>query len=646
MYVDFEYTKTREPTLDLVCCSTILVRPGVDPEKKRWWLWQDDFQRKSLREYLLGTGAIFVSYAVTAEGRAFHSLGINPLGIRWIDLLIEWKQLRNHCHEFQYGWVRSRDGWRRSRPPRAGEADNTSNEETGTGLSDAIKNLLGQEIDSDHKERMRHRIIAGGPFREDEARAILEYCESDTVQLPTLHARILDEELRLIPPQAHSRVKDVQLSRGRYAADMAICEARGMPLHIPRIEAISRNHDAIAAKVIREANQVYPFWVEEKRGFVQKYVQFEQLLKAKGWDEFWPITDTKRFSTEEKVLDNFRAFPEIAALRVAKKTLGQIKWFRPDALPEFYSRVGSDGRIRPYFNPFGTQTGRNAPPAKTFVLAMSSWLRCIVSPYQDRAITGRDWSSQEFAIAAALSLDANMLEAYNSGDPYLDFAKRAEGVPQEATRASHELERELFKGTVLGVQFRMGYKKLALKLTADTKREISQIEAKTQIRFHKQVFPQYWEWLTKVENIYQSRIPICTRDGWYLFCDNPSIPSVTNCPVQGNGAAILRRGIFHCHNAGLEVIAPLHDAIYVEHNEKQTKEIRECLSACMDKAVEDILRGAVQIRGDEKTLTSRDVWVEKKGKAIYESLKEFISDETAMLGIPDYSELEKRRKGK
>jgi hypothetical protein len=105
--------------------------------------------------------------------------------------------------------------------------------------------------------------------------------------------------------------------------------------------------------------------------------------------------------------------------------------------------------LRPYFNPFGTQSGRNAPPAKTFVLAMSAWLRAIVSAYPGNAITGRDWSSQEFAIAAAMSQDAAMLDAYNSGDPYMDFAKRSGAVPPNATRATHEAERDLFKATCL-----------------------------------------------------------------------------------------------------------------------------------------------------------------------------------------------------
>ena len=40
-----------------------------------------------------------------------------------------------------------------------------------------------------------------------------------------------------------------------------------------------------------------------------------------------------------------------------------------------------------------------------------------------------DWSQQEFGIAAALSGDLAMQQAYQSGDPYLAFAKQVGAAP-------------------------------------------------------------------------------------------------------------------------------------------------------------------------------------------------------------------------
>jgi hypothetical protein len=68
-------------------------------------------------------------------------------------------------------------------------------------------------------------------------------------------------------------------------------------------------------------------------------------------------------------------------------------------------------------------------------------------------MSDRDWEQQEFGIAAALSGDGAMIEAYATGDPYLTFAKQAGAVPPDVTKQSHPKER--FKVCSLGVQYGM-----------------------------------------------------------------------------------------------------------------------------------------------------------------------------------------------
>jgi DNA polymerase I-like protein with 3'-5' exonuclease and polymerase domains len=79
-----------------------------------------------------------------------------------------------------------------------------------------------------------------------------------------------------------------------------------------------------------------------------------------------------------------------------------------------------------------------------------------------------DYSQQEFCIAAALSKDPEMKAAYESGDPYLAFAKQAGAVPLEATKSTHKAARDLFKACVLGVQYGMGPDSLALRIGKST----------------------------------------------------------------------------------------------------------------------------------------------------------------------------------
>ena len=48
-----------------------------------------------------------------------------------------------------------------------------------------------------------------------------------------------------------------------------------------------------------------------------------------------------------------------------------------------------------------------------------------------------DWSSQEIAIAAALSGDELLWKAYESGDPYIAFAIRGT-TPSDATKETRK----------------------------------------------------------------------------------------------------------------------------------------------------------------------------------------------------------------
>ena len=94
------------------------------------------------------------------------------------------------------------------------------------------------------------------------------------------------------------------------------------------------------------------------------------------------------------------------------------------------------------------------------------------------------WPRLESGIAAALSGDRNMLDAYNSGDSYLAFAKQAKAVPEDATKKSHGKERDLFKACVLGVQYGMEAESLAIKINRPV------IVARNLLRLHREVYSQ------------------------------------------------------------------------------------------------------------------------------------------------------------
>jgi hypothetical protein len=253
---------------------------------------------------------------------------------------------------------------------------------------------------------------------------------------------------------------------------------------------------------------------------------------------------------------------------------------------------------------------------------MSSWLRAFVQPPPGYSITAIDYSSEEFIIAACESGDKNMEKVYNSGDVYIGFAKQAKAVPETADKESHKKERELFKSTILGLQFLMGGNSLHLKMMADTKNpNLPREKSDELIELHKSLFSRYWEYTEEVWDEYNTGTPLSTRDGWYLFCDNPNERSVKNFKVQGAGGAILRKAVQLCQNDGLTVFSALHDALYFLHRTEDTKAVVARAIHCMNEAfVHFYGRG---IKMEAKTFDHGKYSIEGKGRKHFDNLRQW-----------------------
>src|SRR5262249_19197910 len=132
----------------------------------------------------------------------------------------------------------------------------------------------------------------------------------------------------------------------------------------------------------------------------------------------WPrFPDGRPRLDRDTFKDMATAHPALAPLHELRATLAQMRdWKLP---------VGADGRNRCLLSPFGAKTGRNPPSASDFIFALATWLRGLIRPEPGTALAYLDYEQQEFAIAAALSCDRNMMDAYRSGDPYLAFARQA-----------------------------------------------------------------------------------------------------------------------------------------------------------------------------------------------------------------------------
>ncbi len=231
---------------------------------------------------------------------------------------------------------------------------------------------------------------------------------------PNALARLLETTLpRLDLPRA--------LLRGRYMAAVARMEAVGVPIDMESLGRLRDGWGRIQDALVQEVDQHYGVFDGHR-------------FNPRRWTAWvnhhgipWPRLSPGRLDLKDSTFrDMASVYPEVRPMHELRATLSQMRLFR--------LAVGSDGRNRTQLRPFASKTGRNQPSTAEFVFGPATWLRGLIRPEEGAALAYIDYEQQEFGIAAALSGDRGMQEAYRTGDPYLTFAKQAGAVPRTPPR--------------------------------------------------------------------------------------------------------------------------------------------------------------------------------------------------------------------
>jgi DNA polymerase I-like protein with 3'-5' exonuclease and polymerase domains len=277
--------------------------------------------------------------------------------------------------------------------------------------------------------------------------------------------------------------------------------------------------------------------------------------------------------------------------------------------------VGSDGRNRCLLSPFHSRSGRNQPSNSKFIFGASEWLRGLIRPEPGTGLAYIDWSQQEFGIAAYLSGDLAMIHAYESGDPYLDFAKQAGAAPVDATKESHGQVRERFKACVLGVQYGVGENGLTQQLG------VTAVEARDLLRMHRRTFAKFWRWSDGAVAHAQLRGKLWTVFGWQLHVTgDPNPRSLMNHPMQANAAEMLRLACTYATRGGLRVCAPVHDAVLIEAPLAELEPTVEKMRAFMAAASGAVL-GGPELGTDAKLIRHPDRFMDRRGETMWRAVE-------------------------
>jgi DNA polymerase I-like protein with 3'-5' exonuclease and polymerase domains len=246
------------------------------------------------------------------------------------------------------------------------------------------------------------------------------------------------------------------------------------------------------------------------------------------------------------------------------------------------------------------------------------------------AVAYVDWAQQEFGIAAALSGDEAMMDAYRSGDPYLAFGKQAGRIPGNGTKQTHGAERDLFKACVLGVQYGMGPEALARKIGKPT------AYGWELLRLHRETYPAFWRWSDGAESHAMLFNRLHTVFGWTLRVGADANPrSLRNFPCQANGAEMLRLACCLATERGISIIAPVHDAVMVEGPANSIDEIVARTQEAMAEASEIVLAG-FRLRSDARIVRWPDSYMDDRGREFWNRVMALLRAESGV--IPDTSE--------
>lgn len=558
--VDFEFSAPPGERPGPVC---LVAWELVSGRKLR--VWQDDLKRMKEPPYSTGRDTLIVAYYASAEMGCHLSLGW-PLPENLLDPYTEFRNLSNGLPT-----------------------------PCGNGLLGAMAWFGLPGIDAIEKDTMRDLVLRGGPWTTDEKVSILDYCETDVSSL----AKLLDRmKSNLDVPHA--------LLRGRFMKAAAQIEYNGIPMDVEMFSCLSGRWESIQDELIAAIDARYGIF--EGRTF--KMDKFSNWLIRNNIP--WPRLESGTLDLQDDTFREMaRIYPSVAPLRELRVSLSQMR------LSEL--SVGHDGRNRCLLSAFRARTGRNQPSNSRFIFGPSVWLRGLIRPEPGQGLAYIDWSQQEFGIAAALSGDPNMIEAYQSGDPYLTFAKQARAVPSDATKKSHGPQREQFKACALAVQYGMGPESLSKRINQPV------IVAKDLLRLHRETYQKFWRWSDDAVDYAMLHGKLWTIFGWEIHVGtNPNPRSIRNFPMQANGAEMLRLACCDAVERGIKVCAPVHDALLIEAPLDDLDIAVRVTQAAMSDASSAVL-GGFRLRSEAKIIRYPDRYMDERGRAMWEAVLSILS---------------------
>jgi len=292
----------------------------------------------------------------------------------------------------------------------------------------------------------------------------------------------------------------------------------------------------------------------------------------------------KAESTSVETLKSLeKKHPEVAVILQYRKASKAVSTFS-SKLPGFIHPL--TGRIHSSYRQLGAATGRFScsNPNLQQVPNEPRFRECFI-PAPGNKFVISDYSQIELRVAAAISRDPVMLNAYKTGE---DLHRQTAAIltGKDPTDIDKK-ERQLAKAVNFGLLFAMGARGLSEYAQTSYGVKMSLKEAED---FKKKFFAHYtglreWHKCTNNGTSYEARTLKGRRRLWD---NNSTLNGRLNMPVQGTAADIMKIALGRLPGAlkdtGAKLVAIIHDEIILEVPEPRAEEVKTILVSVMESA--------------------------------------------------------------
>jgi len=145
--------------------------------------------------------------------------------------------------------------------------------------------------------------------------------------------------------------------------------------------------------------------------------------------------------------------------------------------------------------------------------------------------------------------------------------------------------------------------------------------ARALLRAHRQTYARFWQWVESAVDYAMLTRKLHTVFGWTLHVEGNVNPrTLSNYPMQGNASEMLRLACSLATERGIEVCAPVHDAVLIHAPREELPHAIALTQQCMQQASEAVLAG-YRLRTEAKCFMYPEHYQDVRGTEMWQTVQ-------------------------